>query len=55
MVTIGAGAGWQNERMPSTEPIVLNAAQARVLGALMENMDGDEDGPDPEWGERRWR
>jgi uncharacterized protein YceH (UPF0502 family) len=28
--------GWQNEPMPSTEPIVLNAAEARVLGALME-------------------
>jgi uncharacterized protein len=27
---------WQNEHMPQSEPIVLTAAQARVLGALIE-------------------
>jgi uncharacterized protein YceH (UPF0502 family) len=27
---------WQNGYMPSTEPIVLSAAEARVLGALIE-------------------
>ncbi len=29
-------AGWENRRMPPTDPIVLTAAQARVLGALVE-------------------
>lgn len=31
-----ATAGWQNESMPPMESMVLDAAQARALGALME-------------------
>jgi uncharacterized protein len=31
-----ANGEWQNEPMPPTGPIVLDAAQARVLGALIE-------------------
>jgi uncharacterized protein YceH (UPF0502 family) len=31
-----ADGEWQNEPMPSTGPIVLDAAEARVLGALVE-------------------
>ena len=34
---MGCRAGeWQNRGMPSTEPIVLTTAEARVLGALVE-------------------
>ena len=41
--------------VPSPEDLFLACQKGgkEMLGALMENMDGDENGPDPEWGERR--
>lgn len=43
--------------VPSPEDLFLACQKGgnEMLGALMENMDGDEDGPDPAWNERRWR
>ena len=43
--------------IPSPQDLALawQKGGKELLGALMENMDGDEDGPDPEWNERRWR
>lgn len=43
--------------IPSPEDLCLayRDGGSEMLEALMANMDGDEDGPDPEWNERRWR